>query len=119
MCRSCRVLFSLFDSEGVERDGLTLAFGIFRIQRQYVRAASLQTRYVEMRLVALNAGHCDQTVAILGLEQKSLRQPTVIASGTFYLIKRKKKEKMTMDKIRILLRVLPRVPEVTKWFGCQ
>ena len=67
MRRSSSVFFGLFNSEAMESDGLTLAFGIFGEQREDVRASSLQAGYVKVRLVALDAGDCDQTVAVLGL----------------------------------------------------
>ena len=67
MCRTRSVFFGLLDSEGVESDGLTLAFGIFGIECEDVRTAGLQAGHVKVRLVALDAGDCDQTVAVLGL----------------------------------------------------
>ena len=68
MSRSSSVFLSFFDSKSIQSDGLTLAFGIFGIECEDVRTAGLQAGHVKVRLVALDAGDRDQTVAVLGLQ---------------------------------------------------
>ena len=88
---ACGVFFSLFDSEGVKGDGLTLAFGILWIYGKNIRAASLKARDVEVRLVTLYPRNSDQTVAILSFKQKGLRKASIVAPGTLNLQGRRKK----------------------------